>query len=71
MDKYKLIVNFNTEKEENIYFNNMTSKKLKLMKENYIILTYNDFTQCYIVLDYKLNENDKKVFNNMTRKYCY
>lgn len=70
---YKAIINFNKDNEDKMYFDRLTTKKFNdIVKDNnYILLSYNSFMGCYIVMDYKLDEEQKKVFNSNPKEYCY
>lgn len=70
MKKYKLIINFLESNQETIYFERFTHKKLQLLKNDYVLLCFDDFFKCYLSFDYKLTENKKEVFNKNCALYC-
>lgn len=70
---YKLILDFNEPSEKILYFDKLTKKKADMITDakSYILLTYQNYLGCYIITDYKLSEDKKKVFNKSPRSYCY
>ena len=72
MKKNKIIINIGTKKEKILYFDNYTKKILDiLLNNNYILLYYDNFFKKYINYDYRLNEKQKKLFNNNIDLYSY
>lgn len=59
MNKYKLIINFKEKDEKTLYFDNLTIKRLQLMKSDYILLVYDEFFEKYALLKCDIS-NDKK-----------
>lgn len=70
MKKFKLIYNFNEKNQGVIYFSRFTHKIMQLLKENYVLLGFDDFFKCYMAFDFKLSDANKEVFNKNCAFYC-
>ena len=70
--KYKLIENIGYKNENIIYFDRLTLKKANNLKSlhAYVLLWYSDILKCYLPFDFKVNEYQKALYENMTGYYC-
>lgn len=70
--KYKLIENIGYKNENIIYFDRLTLKKANNLKSlyAYVLLWYSDILKCYVPFDFKVNEYQKALYENMIDYYC-
>lgn len=72
MKKYKLIRNIGYKQEDVIYFDRLTLKKMKELKDlySYVLLYYSDVIKCYLPFDFKVNEYQKALYESNMKAYC-
>jgi hypothetical protein len=70
--KYKLIENIGYKNENIIYFDRLTLKKANNLKRlnAHVLLWYSDILKCYVPFDFKVNEYQKALYENMIDYYC-
>ena len=70
--KYKLIENIGYKNENIIYFDKLTLKKMEHLKQlyAYVLLFYSDVLKCYVPFDFKVNEYQIALYENMRDYYC-
>ena len=71
-NRYKLIRNIGYKQEDIIYFDRLTLKKMKDLKDlySYVLLYYSDITKCYLSFDFKVNEYQKALYESNMKEYC-
>lgn len=73
MKRYKLILNFTLDDEKILYFDKITSKKIKLMQDskNYILLSINICRKIIMPIGFKVPGELALKFNNNLSYYCF
>lgn len=73
MNKYKLILNFTLDDEKILYFDKITSKKIKLMQDskNYILISINISRKIVMPIGFKVPGDLALKFNNNLSYYCF
>jgi hypothetical protein len=71
-NRYKLIRNIGYKQEDTIYFDRLTLKKTKELKDlySYVLLSYSDILKCYLAFDFRVNEYQKALYESNIREYC-
>ena len=71
-NRYKLIRNIGYKQEDVIYFDRLTLKKMKDLKDlySYVLLSYSDILKCYLPFDFRVNEYQKALYESNTIEYC-
>lgn len=71
-NRYKLIRNIGYKKEDIIYFDRLTLKKMKELKDlySYVLLSYSDILKVYLPFDFKVNVYQKALYESNISYYC-
>ena len=71
-NRYKLIRNIGYKQEDTIYFDRLTLKKMKDLKDlySYVLLSYSDILKCYLPFDFRVNEYQKALYESNMKAYC-
>lgn len=73
MCKYKIVYNIGEEEEESIFFNRLTTKKIKDMENSKSYILFGkmpDFYNIYLPIDYKMTEKQKDIYYNNRNYYA-
>ena len=70
--RYKLIENIGYKNEKEVYFDRLTVKRCRELKDlyAYVLLSYSDILKAYMPFDFRVNEYQKQLYESNMNYYC-